>query len=153
MEVPLVGGDNLPGRDEIRIDENVHVPGTGNYLARRINRHPYCTHFHNESGRYDGVVRRLSEEGLGRDRLLLALFVLRWRFRRRLIGGRLPITLLFSLGFRFSVGCGQGRQPFRVADRLQIGAKSIHRRVDDINENEKAQDGAADSDQGVNSVH
>ena len=148
MEVPLVGGDNLPGRDEIRIDENVHVPGTGNYLARRINRHPYCTHSHNESGRYDSVARRLSEEGLGRDRLLLALFVLRRRFGRRLL-----VSLLFSLGFRFSVGCGQGRQPFRVAGRLQIGAKSIDRRIDDINENKKAQDGAADSDQGVNSVH
>ena len=76
MEVLLVGGDNLSGGDEISIDQNVHVPGTGNYLARRINRHPYCTHFHDESGRNDGVVRRLSEEGLGRDRLLLALFVL-----------------------------------------------------------------------------
>ena len=148
MEMLLVGGDDLSGGNEVGVDENVHVSRIGNYIARRVNLHPYGAHLHNESGRYDCIAGRLSEENLGQDRLLLALFVLRWRLGRRLL-----ISLLLSLSFRFNVGGGQGRLPFRVAGRLQLGAKTVDRRVDDIDENEEAQDRAADSDQGVNSVH
>ena len=33
MEMLLVGGDDLPGRDEFGIDENVHVSRSGNYIV------------------------------------------------------------------------------------------------------------------------
>ena len=137
VNVLFVVGDDLAGRNEVGVDENVKMTRALNDIAGRVDVHADGAHFDHKGRGYDRIVGGLTEKDFWRSVPFVIDFgPFIFSLGAFILGGCLCGGFFCHFLLRLWLGGGERRFPFGVSGRFQVSSESVNCRVDGIDNDE-----------------